>query len=57
MSIKLEMLRVFRVVAEFGTLAAASRNLGRTPSAISMTLSQLEDQIGAPLFETDRKTA
>ena len=56
MSIKLEMLRVFRVVAEQGTLAASARSLGRTPSAISMTLAQLEDDIGAPLFETDRKS-
>lgn len=55
MSIKLEMLRVFRVVAETGTLAAAARDLNRTPSAISMTLAQLADDIGAPLFETDRK--
>jgi DNA-binding transcriptional LysR family regulator len=55
MSIKLEMLRVFRTVAETGTLAAAARELNRTPSAISMTLSQLADEIGAPLFETDRK--
>lgn len=56
MAIKLEMLRVFRVVAEQGTLAAGARVLGRTPSAISMTLAQLEDHVGAPLFETDRKS-
>ncbi len=55
MSIKLEMLRVFRAVAERGTLATAARSLGRTPSAVSMTLAQLEAEIGAPLFETDRK--
>ena len=55
MTIKLEMLRVFRTVSEQGTLAAGARILGRTPSAISMTLTQLEDDIGAPLFETDRK--
>lgn len=55
MTIKLEMLRVFRVVADRGALAEAAALLGRTPSAVSMTLSQLEDDIGAPLFETDRK--
>lgn len=53
---KLEMLRVFRTVAETGTLAAAARELNRTPSAISMTLAQLSNDIGAPLFETDRKS-
>jgi DNA-binding transcriptional LysR family regulator len=55
MSLKLEMLRVFRTVAEKGTLALAADALGRTPSAVSMMLAQLEAQIGAPLFETDRK--
>ncbi len=55
MAIKLEMLRVFRVVAEHGALADAAAKLGRTPSAVSMTLAQLEGHIGAPLFETDRK--
>lgn len=56
MPIKLEMLRVFRMVAEKGTLLGAAQVLGRTPSAISMMLAQLEDDIGAPLFETDRKS-
>lgn len=55
MSIKLEMLRVLRVVAEAGTLAASARRLNRTPSAVSMMLAQLEDRVGGPLFETDRK--
>ncbi len=55
MAIKLEMLRTFRVVSEQGALAQAAEQLGRTPSAVSMTLAQLEDHIGAPLFESDRK--
>ena len=55
MAIKLEMLRVFRAVAEKGSLAGAAEVLGRTPSAISMMLAQLEDDVGAPLFEADRK--
>ncbi len=55
MTIKLEMLRVFRVVAEQGRLSEAAALLSRTPSAVSMMLSQLEDHLGAPLFETDRK--
>lgn len=55
MAIKLEMLRVFRTVAEKGALSQAASVLGRTPSAVSMTLGQLEDDIGAPLFEGDRK--
>ena len=55
MAIKLEMLRVFREVAEKGSLAGAADALGRTPSAVSMMLAQLEADVGAPLFETDRK--
>lgn len=55
MSIKLDMLRVFKVAAEEGSLARASAVLGRTPSAVSMMLAQLQDNVGAELFETDRK--
>lgn len=53
--VKLEMLRVYRAVAEKGSLAGAAALLRRTPSAISMTLAQLESEVGAPLFESDRK--
>ena len=56
MSIKIEMLRCFLAVAESGSLAEASGRLGRTPSAVSMMLKQFEDHIGAPLFETSRKS-
>ena len=55
MALKLEMLRVFKVVAEKGSLAAAAEALHRTPAAVSMTLTQLTESVGAPLFETDRK--
>ncbi len=55
MAIKLEMLRVFRTVAEQGSLAQAAELLGRTPSAVSMMLAQFEDNLGAPLFEAERK--
>lgn len=55
MAIKLDMLRIFRIVAEQGTLAGAADILGRTPSAVSMMLAQLEDELGAPLFEAERK--
>lgn len=56
MSIKIEMLRCFRTVADHGSLAEAATALGRTPSAVSMMLKQFEDHIGAPLFETARKS-
>ncbi len=53
--IKLEALRVFVTVAEIGNIRDAADRLGRTPSAVSMTLKQIEELIGAPLFEGDRK--
>ncbi|MBT6300032.1 MAG: LysR family transcriptional regulator, partial [Rhodobacteraceae bacterium] len=40
MAIKIDMLRCFQAVANHGSLAAAATVLGRTPSAISMTLKQ-----------------
>ncbi|QDG79567.1 LysR family transcriptional regulator [Labrenzia sp. PHM005] len=49
------MLRCFAAVAQSGNLADAGLRLGRTPSAISMSLKQMEDHLGARLFETDRK--
>lgn len=56
MSIKIEMLRCFAMVAKQGSLSDAAEALGRTPSAVSMMLKQFEDHIGAPLFETARKS-
>ncbi|MEM7076249.1 MAG: LysR family transcriptional regulator [Pseudomonadota bacterium] len=50
------MLRCFLAVAERGNLTDAARHLGRTPSAVSMMLKQFEDHIGAPLFESGRKS-
>lgn len=55
MAIKYEMLRTFVTVAKAGELQQAANTLGRTPSAVSMTLKQLGDELGVPLFETDRK--
>ena len=56
MNIKPENLRTFVTVADCGNLHEASEILGRTPSAISMSLKQLSEQLGADLFETDRKS-
>ncbi|MBT54840.1 MAG: LysR family transcriptional regulator [Mameliella sp.] len=55
MAIKIEMLRCYVAVAELGNLNDAASRLGRTPSAVSMSLKQLTDHLGAPLFESDRK--
>ncbi len=55
--IKLETLRVFATVAELGNIKDAADRLGRTASAVSMTLKQLEDELGSRLFQSDRKNA
>ncbi|WP_371169713.1 LysR family transcriptional regulator [Aliiroseovarius sp. 2305UL8-7] len=55
MTIKIELLRGFAEVAHSGNLSDAAGRLGRTPSAVSMMLKQLETHLGEPLFETDRK--
>ena len=54
--IKHDMLRHFVAVAETGSLAAAGARLGRSPSAVSMMVKQLQDSLGAPLFTGDRKS-
>lgn len=54
--LRLEALKTFVEVAEHGNIKDASERLYRTPSAVSMTLKQVEDRLGCPLFETDRKS-
>ncbi|CAN7489586.1 LysR family transcriptional regulator [Caballeronia sp. LjRoot34] len=54
--IKLEALRAFVAVAEAGSIKGASARLNRTVSAISMTLTQLENELSSELFERDRKS-
>ncbi|WP_088916133.1 LysR family transcriptional regulator [Granulosicoccus antarcticus] len=53
--IKLEQLRQFLVVSQCNSLMDAADKLHRTPSAVSMTLKQIETRLGGPLFEGDRK--
>jgi len=53
--IKIDALRTFVTVAGSGTLKEAAEKMGRTQSALSMTLKQLEAELNGSLFETDRK--
>ena len=55
-SIKLETLRYFCLVAESGNLADAADQLGRTQAALSMSIKQLESQLGKKLFDGERKS-
>ena len=56
MTLKIDLLRAFCAVAETGSLAKAAASLKRTPSAVSMSLKQFEDHLGAPLFVGSRKS-
>ncbi len=55
--LRLEALRAFVEVADHGNIKEAADRLLRTPSALSMTLKQIEDRLGCALFETDRKSS
>lgn len=50
------MLRTFAEVVRQKNLVRAAQALGRTPSAVSMTLKGLEAHLGQPLFEGERKS-
>lgn len=56
MALKIETLRCFCTVAQTGNLTEAADRLGRTQSAVSMTLKQFEDHLGRKLFEGERKS-
>lgn len=51
----LRALRVFNMVVEAGNMTRAAKNLNVTQSSISETISQLEDAVGAKLFERDMR--
>lgn len=55
MTLKIDMLRSFVAVAQAGNLADAATRLGRTQSAVSMTLKQFEERLGEKLFAGERK--
>jgi DNA-binding transcriptional LysR family regulator len=49
--LKLNQLRDLVAVAEYGSLRAAARHLGTAQPTITRSLSELERELGAPLFE------
>jgi DNA-binding transcriptional LysR family regulator len=49
----LDQLKVFLIVVETGSFAAAGRKLGRATSAISYAIANLEAQLGLPLFDRE----
>ncbi len=55
-NIKQTHLRCFTVVAQLGSITAAAKQLHRSASAVSMTVSNLESQLGQALFEPEGKS-
>src|SRR5579875_3325038 len=49
-NLDLDTLRTFAVARELGSLAKAAEQLGRTPSAVSLQMKRLQDDLGVPLF-------
>ncbi|MGA1083602.1 MAG: LysR family transcriptional regulator, partial [Burkholderiaceae bacterium] len=49
-----EALMLVRLIAEKGSFAAAARELGRVPSALTYSIRQLEESLDVLLF--DRKS-
>jgi DNA-binding transcriptional LysR family regulator len=49
-NVTLKQLRAFLAVADKGSFVAASEALARSQPALSQLIRQLEDEIGAPLF-------
>ncbi len=53
MDVSAQML-VFVKVVDFGSISAASRSIGQTPSAVSKQISQLEDHVGHRLLRRSK---
>lgn len=55
MNLSFRQLQAFVEVMRSGSVSEAGRVLGRTQPAISSMLASLEDELGFPLFERERK--
>ena len=57
-AVSLRQLRAFKAVAEHGSVTQAAQRMHLTPSALSMLVSTLEDELGVRLFDrTTRRMA
>ena len=56
-NLNLDSLRTLVITQDLGGFGRASERLGRTPSAISLQMKRLQEEIGVPLFQKQgRKT-
>ncbi|GAA5014216.1 LysR family transcriptional regulator [Acinetobacter puyangensis] len=55
MNLNQELLLVFKTAIETGSFSATARKLGKAPSAVSMAISQLEDELALSLFDRSKR--
>jgi len=55
--ITLDALRILDAIDRRGSFAGAADELFRVPSALSYTISKLEEELGIPLFDRSRRKA
>lgn len=55
MNLNQELLIVFKTAIETGSFSATARKLGKAPSAISMAITQLEDELALNLFDRSKR--
>ncbi len=53
MELNFERMRTLWLVSQHGSMAAAARHLGVTPSAVSQQISTLEETVGAELLQAE----
>jgi DNA-binding transcriptional LysR family regulator len=56
-NLDVDALRTLAVAQDLGGFGRAARQLGRTPSAISLQMKRLQDEVGVPLFRREGKRA
>ncbi|WP_343314647.1 LysR family transcriptional regulator [Brucella sp. BE17] len=52
----IDVLRTFVAIADTGSFSSAANAVFRTPSAVSMQIKKLEEQIGVSVFERDARS-
>jgi DNA-binding transcriptional LysR family regulator len=55
-ALDIDLLRTLVAIADTGSFNRAARAVFRTPSAVSMQMKKLEDQVGRPLFAKDGRS-
>ncbi len=54
--LELDLLRTLVAIADTGSFNRAARAVFRTPSAVSMQMKKLEEQVGQPIFTKDGRS-